>query len=41
MTPAEWPRTREELIAEQERLAALNPPLWHPEPNARIGGVFV
>jgi deoxyribonuclease V len=41
MTPAQWPRTREELIEEQERLAALNPPPWHPDPNARIGGVFV
>ncbi len=38
---AGWPRTREELIEEQLRLAALDPPLWHFEPGARIGGVFV
>jgi deoxyribonuclease V len=36
-----WPRTREELIEEQRRLAALDPPLWRFEPGARIGGVFV
>jgi deoxyribonuclease V len=37
----QWPRTREELIAEQRRLAALDPPPWHFEPGARVGGVFV
>jgi deoxyribonuclease V len=37
----EWPRTREELIEEQLRLAALDPEPWHLEPEARIGGVFV
>jgi deoxyribonuclease V len=36
-----WPRTREELIEEQRRLAALDPPLWRFEPGERIGGVFV
>jgi deoxyribonuclease V len=36
-----WPLTREELIVEQERLAALEPPPWHFDPRARIGGVFV
>jgi deoxyribonuclease V len=35
------PRTREELIEEQRRVAALEPPLWRFEPGARIGGVFV
>jgi deoxyribonuclease V len=37
----EWPRTREELIEEQLRLAELEPEPWHFEPGARIGGVFV
>ena len=37
----QWPSTREELIAEQERLATLEPPPWHFEPGALIGGVFV
>jgi deoxyribonuclease V len=37
----QWPRTREELIEEQERLASLHPPPWPPDPTARIGGVFV
>jgi deoxyribonuclease V len=37
----EWPGTREELIAEQQRLATLDPPLWQFEPGARVGGVFV
>jgi deoxyribonuclease V len=41
MTRVGWPRTREELIAEQRRLAALEPPRWRLEPGARIGGVFV
>jgi deoxyribonuclease V len=36
-----WPLTREELIEEQERLAALEPPPWRFDPRARIGGVFV
>jgi deoxyribonuclease V len=36
-----WPRTREELIEEQRRLAALDPPPWQFEPGARIGGCFV
>ena len=35
------PRTSEELIGEQRRVAALEPPLWRFEPGARIGGVFV
>ena len=38
---AEWPRTREELIEEQLRLAALEPEAWEFEPDARVGGVFV
>jgi deoxyribonuclease V len=37
----EWPRTREELIAEQERLGALEPPPWRFDAAARVGGVFV
>jgi deoxyribonuclease V len=37
----EWPRTREELIAEQRRLGELEPPGWRFEPDAEIGGVFV
>lgn len=37
----EWPGTREELIEEQQRLATLDPPLWRPDPDARIGGCFV
>jgi deoxyribonuclease V len=36
-----WPLTREELIEEQERLAALEPTPWRFDPRARIGGVFV
>jgi len=36
-----WPRTREELIEEQELLATLEPAPWLFEPGARIGGVFV
>jgi len=36
-----WPRTREELIEEQEWLATLEPAAWLFEPGARIGGVFV
>jgi deoxyribonuclease V len=37
----EWPCTREDLIEEQRRLGALEPPDWRFEPGARIGGVFV
>ena len=36
-----WPLTREELIEEQPRLAALRPAAWRFEPEAQIGGVFV
>lgn len=36
-----WPLTREELIEEQERLAALQPGPWRFEPDAQIGGVFL
>jgi deoxyribonuclease V len=36
-----WPHTREELIEEQPRLAALGPARWQLEPDAPIGGVFV
>jgi deoxyribonuclease V len=36
-----WPQTREELIEEQLRLAALDPPPWQFPPGARVGGVFV
>jgi len=36
-----WPRTREELIEEQEWLATLVPEPWLFEPGVRIGGVFV
>jgi deoxyribonuclease V len=36
-----WPRTRDELIEEQLRLAALEPEPWQMDPRARIGGVFV
>ncbi len=39
--PVQWPRTRDELIDEQRRLAALDPPLWRFDPGARIGGCFV
>jgi deoxyribonuclease V len=37
----EWPDTREELIEEQVRLAALEPEPWRFEPGARVGGVFI
>jgi deoxyribonuclease V len=37
----ERPRTREELIEEQLRLAALEPEPWRFEPGAQVGGVFV
>jgi deoxyribonuclease V len=36
-----WPHSREELIAEQSRLAALEPSPWRFEPDAEVGGVFV
>ena len=36
-----WPRTREELIEEQELLATLAPGPWLFEADARVGGVFV
>jgi len=36
-----WPQTREELIEEQLRLGALDPPPWQFTPKARVGGVFV
>ena len=36
-----WPGTREELIGEQLRLAALDPAPWRFEPAARVGAVFV
>lgn len=36
-----WPQTREELIEEQLRLGALDPPPWQFAPGARVGGVFV
>jgi hypothetical protein len=36
-----WPLTREELIEEQARLAALEPAPWRFEPAAHIGGAFV
>jgi deoxyribonuclease V len=38
---AEWPGTREKLIEEQLRLAALDPAPWRFEPGARVAGVFV
>jgi deoxyribonuclease V len=38
---SEWPRSREELIEAQLRLAALEPHPWRFEPGARVGGVFV
>jgi deoxyribonuclease V len=36
-----WPLTREELMEEQPRLAALRPASWRFAPDAQIGGVFV
>jgi deoxyribonuclease V len=36
-----WPRTREELIEEQELLATLAPDPWLFALSARVGGVFV
>jgi hypothetical protein len=37
----EWPGTREELVEEQLRLAALDAAPWRFEPGPRIGAVFV
>jgi deoxyribonuclease V len=37
----EWPGTREELVEEQLRLAAIDAVPWRFEPGARIGAVFV
>jgi deoxyribonuclease V len=36
-----WRGTREELVEEQLRLAALEPAPWRLDPGARVGGVFV
>ena len=36
-----WPRTREEMIEEQELLATLEPAPWLFEQGAGVGGVFV
>jgi deoxyribonuclease V len=36
-----WPHARAELIEEQSRLGALEPPAWRFEPDAKVGGVFV
>ena len=36
-----WPLTREELIEEQARLAALRPATWRFELDAQIGGAFI
>lgn len=41
---ASWPRSVVDLMAEQERLAAVCPPPWHPvgDPDTwRVGGCFV
>ena len=37
----EWPGTREELVEEQLRLAAIDAAPWRFQPGARIGAVFV
>jgi deoxyribonuclease V len=37
----EWPANRSDLIAEQERLAAADPPLWRPSGEVSVGGCFV
>jgi deoxyribonuclease V len=38
----EWPTSARALIAVQERLAALTPPLWHPGPDPpAVAGCFV
>jgi deoxyribonuclease V len=36
-----WPHASAELIEEQLRLGALEPPAWQFEPDAKVGGVFV
>jgi deoxyribonuclease V len=36
-----WPRTREALVEEQLRLAALEPAPWRWQPGVRVGGAFV
>jgi deoxyribonuclease V len=36
-----WAHTRDELIEEQSRLAALEPTSWQFEPDATVGGVFL
>jgi deoxyribonuclease V len=36
-----WPLTRGELVAEQRRLAELQPAAWEFHPAAVLGGVFV
>jgi hypothetical protein len=36
-----WPGTREELVEEQLRPAALEPAPWRLDTGARVGGVFV
>jgi deoxyribonuclease V len=36
-----WPQSREELIAEQSRLAALEPIPWRLDPHAQVGAVFL
>jgi deoxyribonuclease V len=41
MTRVTWPRTCEELIEVQLRLAALGPVRWRFETDTQIGGVFV
>ena len=37
----DWPTNRADLIAEQERLAAADPPPWRPSGDANVGGCFV
>lgn len=38
----EWPRSRTDLIALQERLGSVRrPPLWSPSGEIRLGGCFV
>ncbi|HVH32187.1 MAG TPA: endonuclease V [bacterium] len=40
--PGPWPKTEDELIAVQNRLAALTPDPWHPPPTPySIGACFV
>jgi deoxyribonuclease V len=40
-TCSRWPGTREDLVEEQLRLAALEPAPWRLDPGARVGSVFV